>query len=173
MGGRMPPFFPKQRRWPMKLKQMLFAEYNGFADKRIKNLEKGSKFIIDDRSDSDVGADGKLYSYFCMIFLDVSGDNAATVSMWGNVPDSSKVQTWREKNGLEGDDNSMTIKLSPKNYSMLETLAKLIESIIAPGATYSVRSYKYVCPRTAGSLRRLHGLLDRAWKDSEGIGFGL
>ena len=28
----------------------LFDEYGGFFDKRIKNLDKGERFIIDDRS---------------------------------------------------------------------------------------------------------------------------
>ena len=32
------------------LKRKLFDEYGGFRDKRIKNLDQGERFIIDDRS---------------------------------------------------------------------------------------------------------------------------
>jgi len=46
------------------LKKALFEAYGGFADKRIKKLESGSIFVVDDRSDGDRGADGKLYGYF-------------------------------------------------------------------------------------------------------------
>ena len=35
------------------LKQVLFNAYGGFADKRIKTLDKGALFIVDDRTPSD------------------------------------------------------------------------------------------------------------------------
>ena len=51
------------------LKQVLFEKYGGFADKRIKSLNKSNIFIADDRTPGDVGADHKLLSYFCTIFI--------------------------------------------------------------------------------------------------------
>ncbi len=53
------------------LKRKLFDEYGGFADKRIKNLDKGERFIIDDRSPTQDFGSQRLYSYFCAIFADV------------------------------------------------------------------------------------------------------
>jgi len=43
-------------------------------------------------------------------------------------------------------------------------LAELIESIVAPGGEgYDTRSYKYVCPSTAKSLRRFVNILKEYW----------
>ncbi len=40
------------------LKQALFKEYDGFADKRHKKLDSSKLFMIDDRSPGDYGANG-------------------------------------------------------------------------------------------------------------------
>lgn len=37
-------------------------------ERGVKTLKKSSRFIIDDRSPGDIGADGELLSYFCSIF---------------------------------------------------------------------------------------------------------
>lgn len=148
----------------MQLKRRLYDEYGGFADKRIKKLEKGSQFIVDDRTDSDIGADKKLLSYFCSMFLAVEGDNAVSLRLHNNVPIGLSVEKWATKNDLELSDRVLTLKITPENYGVLLSLAEAIEAITAPGAPrYSVPSYKYVCPRTAASLRRLHRVLDEAW----------
>lgn len=158
----------------MQLKRRLYDEYGGFADKRIKKLEKGSQFIVDDRTDSDIGADKKLLSYFCSMYLVVEGDNAATLRLHNNVPMGPSVEKWGKKNGVELNERVLTVKITPKNYGILKSLAEAIEAITAPGAPrYSVPSYKYVCPRTAASLRRLHSALDQAWSGGKGLGFGL
>lgn len=68
------------------LKRILLDAYDGFADKRIKNLDKSSTFIVDDCNDSDIGANRKLLSYFCMIFADVKSNEKITVRLSGNVP---------------------------------------------------------------------------------------
>ena len=61
------------------LKRKLFDEYGGFRDKRIKNLDQGERFIIDDRSPTqDFGSQG-LYSYFCEIFADVISEGKVRV----------------------------------------------------------------------------------------------
>ena len=53
------------------LKQALLDQYGHFADKRIKNNDRGSLFIVDDRGPGDHGADGKLFLWFCVIFAEV------------------------------------------------------------------------------------------------------
>jgi hypothetical protein len=160
------------------LKSHLFAEYNGFADKRIKNLKKCDTFIIDDRNDSDCGANKKPLSHFCMILARVEGDNKINVILSGNVPQGLAVEKWLKDNEDKLKENGgnarLAFTLTPEDYSILDSLAVAIAAITAPGAPrYSVKSYKYVCPRVAKSLRRLKKVLGRAWPGGERIGLGL
>lgn len=153
------------------LKRRLFAEYKGFADKRIKNLAKSSRFIVDDRSDRDVGADRGLLGYFCSIFADVDSATKVSVLLYGNVPMSDAVNRWVAERGAHMDLNSgamasLSFSVRPGDEHHLVKLAEAMEAIVAPGAPrYSERSYKYVCPRTGASLRRLARALRDAWKD--------
>jgi hypothetical protein len=147
------------------LKKAFFSEYGGFADKRIKNLDKGSTFIIDDRSSRDIGADRRLYSYFCAMFADVSSDTQVHIRLVGNVPLDSAVRRWMEKYEViieEGINKVLSFSVSKGEEDKLRKLADAIASIVAPGVRYSVSNYKYVCPRTAKSLRRLADTLAQA-----------
>lgn len=80
-----------------KHKKILFDEFKGFSDKRIKYLSSGSIFIIDDRDDGDFGANKTLFSYFCSIFAEVISENQINVQLSGNVPKSPKVTQWIKK----------------------------------------------------------------------------
>jgi hypothetical protein len=150
------------------LKRVLFDAYGGFADKRIKNLDKASTFIVDDRTDSDFGADRGLKSYFCAIFVEVHSNAKITVTLCGNVPFGKKVERWLAKNGYEietrGGQSLLAFDVERGKQSILGHLSEAIASIVASGAPrYEVKSYKYLCPRTAESLRRLKSVLDDAW----------
>jgi hypothetical protein len=149
------------------LKSILFSEYNGFADKRIKNLAKGSRFIIDDRSTGDFGADRGLLSYFCSIFADVISQTEVKVNLYGNVPFSSEVEHWVKKYNADynkGVKSFLSCPVHKGREAILLELANAIASIVAPGAPkYDVPSYKYVCPRTANSLKRFVNVLLKAW----------
>lgn len=155
------------------LKAILFAEYGGFADKRIKRLEKGDTFIIDDRTEQDVGADKRLLSYFCMMFARVEAD-AVDMTLSQNVPTSPAVIAWIEQTGAGYGDTvfgkSLRFSVARGEQSKLRVLASLIRSIVATGARYAVPSYKYVCPRTAKSLERLAAVLDSAWVEAPADG---
>jgi len=132
--------------------------YGGFADKRIKRLETGKTFIIDDRSPSDEGADG-LYSYFCTVFATVIGDDEVEVHLYGNVPVNAAVEAWFSKHGtLDGRSGKFTVNSA--NAGLPGDLAKAMRGITAPGTKYTVASYKYVVPRTVGTLERLGALLE-------------
>jgi len=152
------------------LKKILFDEYGGFADKRIKDIDKGNKFIVDDRDDSDIGANGKLLSYFCMIFVEVLSNEKVFVELYGNIPIGKTVKNWLAKKEYEIKTLPMhsilSIEINQGDQGILKELAESIESIVAPGAPrYNVKSYKYVCPRTAKSLDRLRKILDKAWEN--------
>jgi hypothetical protein len=141
------------------LKQHLFDEYSGFADKRIKNLDKADTFIVDDRGDTDNASDGSLYSYFCMIFAKVVSPDTVEVQLIGNIPMGPAVSAWIDQHRPElrdGMQASMSFRTSIGEEGKLDDLGAAIRSIVRPGGPrYKVASYKYVCPRTADSLDRL------------------
>ena len=147
------------------LKAHLFRAYGGFSDKRIKKLEKSNVYAVDDRCDTDFGADGDFLSYFCPMWARVVGPDALEVQLTRNVPMSSAIREWIEAAGArfdagDGYDASLVVRLRLGEEHRLDELAERIEAIVRRGAPrYSVRSYKYVCPRTAGSLRRLAKVL--------------
>jgi len=149
-----------------KLKKILFDEFNGFSDKRIKHLSSGSIFIIDDRNDGDFGANKTLYSYFCSIFAEVISENQINMRLSGNVPKSPKVKQWIKKYDTtykEDIFNSLTFEISPNNFHIIGELAGYFRQIVKPGARYNTPNYKYVCPRTADSLEKLKKALDKIW----------
>ncbi|MFY0524841.1 hypothetical protein ACN28I_17385 [Archangium gephyra] len=148
----------------MSLKAHLFSAYGGFADKRIKNLDKGKIFAIDDRQERDVGSDGDLYSYFCTMFVTVSEPDELELMLDRNAPYSSQVVDYVRKHGgqLNGGSGSANLKMRirPQDAAVLRGLAATMRAITAPGMRYTVSNYKYVVPRTATSLERLADVLD-------------
>lgn len=145
------------------LKRVLFHEYGGFADKRIKDLNKSDTFIADDRKPTDFGADKRLFYNFCSIFVRVQGDEKVQVELRGNVPLNSRVRQRFAELKSDLDDKNAVFSVGPGDITRMRDLAKSIKGIVAKGKRYSEKSYKFVCPRTATSLLRLADTLDRAW----------
>ena len=154
-GGRIEP-----------LKELLFKEYGGFSDKRIKSLRRGNSFIIDDRLESDIGADRQPLSYFCMMFAEVVSGQSLKVTLQGNIPMGPKVRAWIRQHAEKFNDDvqgGLEFTIEKGQQPRLSSLATAFRDIVAPGKRYSVSNYKYVCPRTADSLERLKKVLDGAW----------
>ena len=151
------------------LKEALLEEYGGFADKRIKHIDKGTFFNVDDRSLGDFGADKELLSPVCAISVDVKSEEQIQLVLSRNVPMSGMVEEWIAEsgaayNGSPWPRRRLVIMVSRGEQSKLAGLASAIRSIVAPGAPhYQTRNYKYCCPRTAVSLERLKGALDKVW----------
>ncbi len=145
----------------IKLKSHLFEEYGGFADKRIKNLSKSNRFIVDDRDKQcDYGANNELYSWFCPIIIEVNEDSSIQVLLF-NFPTSRKILGWiNAGNAIIQDSTCLVITVGLQETSLLREYASYVSDIVKPGNTYSVPSYKYVCPRTAQSLCRLVDVLE-------------
>ena len=145
------------------LKQHLFDQYGGFADKRVKNLEKADRFIVDARRETDSASDGNLYSYFCKVFAEVASPDAVEVQLIDNIPMGAAVSAWIEQYDptlRDGNQASMSFPVAVGQEGKLDELAAAFRSIVRPGAPrYQVANYKYVCPRTAGSLDRLASVL--------------
>lgn len=147
------------------LKRAFLAEYGGFADRRIKKIENGRRFIVDSRGKPDIASNGIPYSYFCAIFVEVITDDLIEVSLSGNVPKGPAVAEWINRHNPSSTDPFLEFNVTRGKQQMLEGLASAIRAIVKPGAPrYAVAGYKYACPATAFSLDRLKGVLDRAWK---------
>lgn len=151
------------------LKKHLLTVYGGFADKRIKRVETGRTFCIDDRTEDDVGAGDHLLSYFCMMFAKVRDDGRIQVLLDRNTPMSGAVKKTAEEIGaavlIIEPHTRITIELTVNEGHKLRALAKAMRTITAPGVRYEIPSYKYVVPRTAGSLERFADALDDYVKD--------
>jgi hypothetical protein len=145
-----------------RLKEVLFSKYEGFADKRSKNIDKGELFIIDGRGRSDCGADKKLFGWFCTMFAEVIDGKTVKVTLGGGVPRSQSVDRWIRDYGVE-QGHGLTFNVTPSDLAKLPQLAAAFRTIVRPGARYGVRAYKYVCPRTAAALDELHAVLAAHW----------
>lgn len=146
-----------------ELKERLFSAFGGFADKRIKDLDKSNLFIVDDRTTADNAADGRLFSWFCEIFAEVVDKDTIKINMRGNVPDGPLVAKWFTENSAKDTNFGREVTLRRGEQQRLTGLAAAIRAIIQPGATYEVSSYKYVCPRVAASLEKVRCVLDETW----------
>ena len=79
------------------LKQAFLDEYGSFSDKRIKNVDRGSAFMVDDRADGGVASDGSVYGWFCEVFVNVIDQDRVLVTLRGQIPKGVAVDAWMEK----------------------------------------------------------------------------
>ena len=145
------------------MKQTLFDVYGGFSDKRIREIDKGRLFIIDDRSDRDEDARGQLFLWFCQIFAEVIDQDTVKITMRGDVPDGPLVARWFADTGAEKTNFGWEFTVRRGEQRRLVDLADGFRAIVRPGARYSIKSYKYVCPRVAVSLDKFRSVLDESW----------
>ena len=148
------------------LKQALFDEYGGFADKRYKKLSSSDIFAIDGRSDTDVASDGKFYGWFCAMLADTSDEPIIKLRLLSNIPDGPEVQAWITKHQasyMQSPQEILEFTVAPDEQHKLLELAVAFEAIVKPGRRYGTAAYKYVCPRLGKSLRRLERLLSSQW----------
>jgi len=151
------------------LKQALLNEYGHFADKRLKNIDKGSHFIIDERENGrSFGADGTPYGWFCEIFAEVESSSSLRIIIRGPLPTGPLVERWMEENGATLESNRVTFRdnrsfrVTPTDMTRLLTLASALESLIAKDKQREKSDY-FVCPRMAANFRRLHTVLQNRW----------
>ncbi len=145
------------------LKQALLNEYGHFADKRIKNVDHGSAFIVDDRTSGGIASDGKPYGWFCEVTIVVTGPDKIAVMLEGRIPQGDAVQTWMQTHGISISrpfhKDQLKFEVGPGDAAKLKELAVAFRSIVRPGVRYQVASYKYACPRAAGALDRLYDVI--------------
>lgn len=145
-----------------RLKRALLDTYRSFADRRIKNIDRGHRFIVDGRTESDIAADGQVYGWFCSLFLDVAHADAVQLSIL-NIPMSPAVAIWLGEHAEPFGRGGYRVTLARGDQTLLSALAQRVAAITARGKRYDTPSYKYAVPRVVDSLRRLEVALDQAW----------
>lgn len=144
-----------------ELRGVLFGAYDGFADKRLKDLGRDEPFIVDDRGKGDLDAQGRLFLWFCQILVRVEAPDRVRVILRGDVPEGAGVKEWFQAHSAQHSNFGLEVVLTPADVGDLDALAKAFLAITK--SRYEVKSYKYVVPRVAKSLRRLREVLTEAW----------
>lgn len=145
------------------LKSALLAEYGHLADRPIKNIDRASRFLVDDRDHGGLASDGQPYGWFCEVIVDVLRDDKISVTLRGQIPQGNAVQAWMTKHNVQISRpfyrDQMTFEVGRGDAGKLSELADAFISIVKPPARYKEASYKYACPRAAAALKRLLGVL--------------
>jgi hypothetical protein len=97
------------------------------------------------------------------MFVTVRSPKALEMWVENTLPASAAVNDWLNNIGAETYANGFRFEITPDNYGKLPDLADAVLAIVRPGARYDTPAYKYVSPRTARSLRRLHKVLSQHW----------
>lgn len=142
------------------LQQALFDAYYGDRTTRKRRADI-NYFVIDRRNKGDVASDRSLYSYFCTMITGVLDENTVEVTLGGNVPQTKSVELWCKRHKVKFSENGLTFEVTSQKTTKLIELAEAMRAIIR--VRYTVPNYKYVCPRTARSLERLHDVLVEHW----------
>jgi hypothetical protein len=142
-----------------RLKLFLFKQYDGFGDKRVKDISKDYPFKIDDQSSLDV------HDQFCGIFLRVIADDRIELSLSNNAPFSRPIKSLLKSKGAEvrtiKNRSHVKVELSVSDIQFIRDLSKQVAALVAPGKEYKDRNWKWLCPRTADSLDRLANALSK------------
>ncbi|REJ91779.1 MAG: hypothetical protein DWQ35_13835 [Planctomycetota bacterium] len=140
-----------------ELKRFLFDRYGGFANKKLKDVERDEAFQIDDFGPED------RYHLCCHIQLRVNGDNAFELSL-ENIPTNrelSELIALRGPNIADGDfGTNISLQLNLADIGFLRDLARVVRRITRRGQRYNNPNWKWVCRRTGESLERLARYLE-------------
>jgi hypothetical protein len=79
------------------------------------------------------------------------------------MPRGSSVDSWVQHHRPEKSGTLTTFEVTPPDLAKLTELATAFRAIVRPGARYPVKAYKYVCPRVAYAMDRLHTVLAHHW----------
>jgi hypothetical protein len=151
----------------LELKKHLVSVYHGFSDSRIKKLTTGKTFTIDDRCPRDFDSRGNAFTSLCEMTAQVQDAATVEVELRRNVPVSDGIKQWAAEAGAKlttGNTPLLQFTVTPERLNLLKELADEVKAIVKRGAPeYPVPSWKYACPRTAGSLCRLQKALRHCW----------
>lgn len=144
-----------------EMKAVLFDAYDGFADKRLKDKSRDAPFIVDDRTEGDLDARGKLFLWFCQMFVNVEASDRVRLVMRGGTPESAGVTAWFLEQGGGDATIGFEVAITPQNLDALNDLITRVAAITK--APYDTKAYKFVVPRVCKSLDKLNKVLGGAW----------
>ncbi len=154
------------------IKRAFLAEYGHFADRRIKDLDKSDRFIIDDRDGGgpSFGADRTPYGWFCEMFADIKQPDIVQITIEGPLPTGDSVIVWLTQNSVKPNDrfgsgrSQYRFVVSPHNLDKLLSLADALNKLIANRNAKRDNSDWFTIPRIAACLGRVHRVLSVHWK---------
>lgn len=144
-----------------ELKQHLFKVYKGFSDKRIKKLDKGETFIVDNREHE------AMNMAFCSIFANVTGQDEIKLIFHGNLPHNETVKKLIESKGgtlkeVGYETRAVVGPITLGDIGFIEKLRAAIKGVTSK--PYTEKSWKYSAVRVSDSLGRLIDALE-AYRD--------
>ena len=162
----MPGLFEGQNLAAYPLKQALFDEY-GFPDRRVKNIEKMTRFRVDIKQSAE-GADGNPLSSICTIWVKVEAEDKLTVHLSGSLPLDGAVKDWIDSMDpaiAKEYKGSLSLSLHPGVQGTLARLAKAMRARNGRNQPpYTAASHPFSSQETAQGLDKLKKVLDAVWK---------
>jgi hypothetical protein len=162
----MPSLFEGQNLSRYPLRQALFDEY-GSPDRRVKNIEKMTRFRVDVKQ-SAKGADGNPLSSICTIWVKVETEEQITVHLSGSLPLDGAVKAWIDSTDpaiVKEYKGSLSLSLHPENQGTLASLARAMQARNGRNQPpYIAASHPFSSQETAQGLEKLQKVLDTVWK---------
>lgn len=135
------------------LKHFLYDKYEGFGDKRIKDISRDYPFKVDDQTDKD------NHDLFCGIFVSVKEKDRFELSLTNNAPINTDIENLIKTKAGKAIKTKrasyIEVDLSVEDIKFIKSLSQLIADIVSSGKRYTNRNWKWLCPRTSASLDRL------------------
>lgn len=140
----------------MIIKEILFNEY-GFSDSKIKDLNKSNTFKVDDQGPHDIG------DVFCQIFVDVIDATSFRLKLSNNAPINRKITRFiNNNNGCINKNNlysNLELTININSIDIIYDLSILINDAIK--SKYTNSNWRWICPRTGNSLKKLYEILKK------------
>jgi hypothetical protein len=104
-----------------------------------------------------------LYMQRSSTYAEVIDAETVKISLGKSVPEGRSIDSWVQRHHA-GKSQGISFTIGKSDLPKITERAAAFLEIVRPGVRYPVAAYKYVCPRVAGALNRLHKVLDGHWK---------
>lgn len=128
-----------------RLKQFLYDKYGGFADKRVKKIERDMSFRLDDSS-------GDVWEHVCPVYARVIDDESIALIFNNNPPNSSWIRGIARDSGGEVSSSQVIINVGFTDFALLEDIAVEVSCGDKP-------YYKWARDRVCYALRKFSSAL--------------
>jgi|GEM_PF-2354241 len=141
-----------------RLRDHLLDAYDGYADKRIKNRSLDRPIKINDKDSHDV------YPHYCSILVRVPDRTGEALTLpLQHCPHNPDLIALVKKHGgtaITSDHGcDIQLNLNANQIGTVTSLANAISEVTKKGSRYPNPNWKWTCPKTVDSLRRLAKVL--------------